>query len=90
MEIQWNIEKAEANLRKHRVSFEEAKTVFDDPLAVTVDDEPHSFDERRFITVGESRIGRLVLVCHTIGEENVRIISARVPTNSERKDYEHG
>ena len=90
MEIEWDKNKAEANLRKHQVSFEEAETVFDDPLALTVNDESHSFDEKRFITVGESKIGRLILVSHTIGKENVRIISARKPTRGEREDYEHG
>lgn len=54
------------------------------------DDEIHSFDEKRYITIGESVAGRLLLVCHTIGKENVRIISARKPTRGERKDYEHG
>jgi uncharacterized DUF497 family protein len=90
MKIEWDIFKAAENLRKHNVSFEEAETVFDDPLALTVNDESHSFDEYRFITIGESLIGRLILVCHTIGAENVRIISARKPTSGERKDYETG
>ena len=90
MEIEWDIQKAEANFRKHKVSFEEAESVFDDPLALTVSDEIHSFDENRFITIGESKVGRLLLVSHTIGAENVRIISARKPTSGERKHYEHG
>ena len=90
MAIQWDKTKAEVNLRKHNVSFEEAETVFDDPFALTVNDELHSFDERRFLTIGESRVGRLILVCHTFGEENVRIISARLPAKSERKGYENG
>lgn len=89
MEIQRDKSKAEANLRKHQVSFEEAETVFDDPLALTVADKS-SYDEKRLITIGESKIGRLILVCHTIGEENVRIINARKPTRGERKDYERG
>lgn len=90
MEFQWDKDKAESNLRKHQVSFEEAESVFDDPLALTVTDEIHSFDEKRFITIGESKVGRLILVCHTIGEESVRIISARKPTRGEIKNYEHG
>ena len=89
MEIEWDIQKAEVNFRKHKVSFEEAESVFDDPLALTVNDEVHSFNENRFITIGESKVGRLLLVSHTIGEENVRIISAREPTSGERKHYEH-
>lgn len=90
MEIQWDKSKAETNLRKHKVSFEEAETVFDDPFALTIDDESHSFDERRFITIGESKVGRLILVCHTFNEENVRIISARLLTKREREEYENG
>jgi uncharacterized DUF497 family protein len=90
MKVEWDKMKARANLGKHQVSFEEAETVFDDPLALTADDELHSYDEKRYITVGESKAGRLILVCHTIGEENVRIISARKPTRSEMKAYEHG
>ena len=89
MKIQWNKNKAIVNLHKHQVSFEEAKDVFDDPLALTISDDSHSVDEKRFITIGKSRIGRLILVCHTIGEENVRIISARKPTRGERKKYEN-
>lgn len=90
MEIEWDIQKADANFRKHKVSPEEAASVFDDPLALTVNDDAHSFDEQRFTTIGESKVGRLLLVCHTIGEENVRIISAGTPTKSERNDYEDG
>ena len=90
IEFEWDVQKAEANFRKHKVAFAEAKSVFDDPLALMVNDEIHSFEENRFITIGESKVGRLLLVCHTIGVENVRIISARTPTSAERKDYEHG
>lgn len=90
MKCEWDKTKAKVNLRKHQVSFEEAETVFEDVLALTINDESHSFDEKRFITVGESLAGRLILVCHTIGDENVRIISARQPTKSESEDYENG
>jgi uncharacterized DUF497 family protein len=90
MEFEWDIQKAESNFRKHKVSFEESKSVFFDPLALTVNDDDLSFEEDRFITIGESKAGRVILVCHTIGEENVRINSARTPTKGERKDYEHG
>ena len=90
MKYDWDENKALANLKKHQISFEEAKTVFDDPLALTIGDDEHSFDEKRFITIGESRIGRLILVCHTIGKENVRIVSARKPTRGERENYENG
>ncbi len=90
MKFEWNKNKAKTNLQKHQISFEEAKSVFDDPLSLTIDDETHSYDEKRYITIGESKIGRLILVGHTIGKENVRIISARKPTRGERKDYENG
>jgi uncharacterized DUF497 family protein len=90
MKVEWDKTKAGVNFRKHRVSFEEAETVFADPSALTTDDESHSYDEKRYITIGESKAGRLILVCHTIGKENVRIISARKPTRSETKAYEHG
>ena len=90
MKFEWDKNKAKTNLQKHQISFEEAESVFDDPLSLTIDDETHSYDEKRYITVGESKIGRLILVCHTIGKENVRIISARKPTRGERKDYENG
>lgn len=89
MKYEWDKTKAKANLRKHQISFEEAKTVFEDLLALTIQDESHSFEEKRFITVGESIAGRLILVCHTFGGENVRIISARKPTRGERKRYEN-
>ncbi len=90
MKVQWDKNKAIVNLHKHKVSFEEAESIFDDPLALTLSDDAHSLDEKRFITLGESEIGRLILVCHTIGEENVRIISARKPTRGERENYEDG
>jgi uncharacterized DUF497 family protein len=90
MKFEWDDKKAKVNLQKHRISFEEAETVFDDSLSLTIADETHSFDEKRFITIGESKAGRLILVCHTIGGENVRIISARKPTQGERMDYENG
>ena len=90
MKYEWDKTKSEINFRKHLVSFEEAESVFGDPLALTIEDETHSFDEKRFTTIGESKAGRVLLVCHTIGEENVRIISARKPSKGERKSYEHG
>ena len=90
MRFEWDKNKAKTNLQKHRISFEEAKSVFNDPLSLTISDESHSYNEQRYITVGESKIGRLILVCHTIGEENVRIISARKPTRGERENYGNG
>lgn len=88
MRFEWDREKAKRNLRKHRVSFEEAATVFYDPLSATFDDPEHSIDERRFITVGYSSRGRLLVVSHTERGEVLRIISARLATARERKRHE--
>ena len=90
MRFEWDKNKAKVNLQRHQISFEEAESVFDDSFSLTINDDSHSFDESRFITIGESKTGRLILVCHTIGAENVRIISARKPSHKERKDYENG
>jgi uncharacterized DUF497 family protein len=88
MIFEWNPEKAKLNLAKHTVSFEEASTVFGDPLSETFDDPDHSVDESRFIIIGHSISGRLLFVSHTDDEKIVRIISARELTAAERKDYE--
>ncbi len=90
MQIEWDENKAASNLVKHKVSFAEAQTVFDDPLAATADDPDHSFDERRFITIGESFAGRLLVVSHTLEPDVLRIVSARKPTRGERESYENG
>ena len=85
----WNTEKAKSNWLKHGISFDEATTVFDDPLARIFDDEPHSTDEKREIIVGHSIKSRLVVVCFAERRnERIRIISARLSTRKERKDYE--
>ncbi|MBF2049063.1 MAG: BrnT family toxin [Leptolyngbya sp. IPPAS B-1204] len=88
MEFEWDQSKAASNLKKHGVSFEEAKTVFDNPLAVIFDDEAHSVDEQREIIIGHSRQNRLLLIAFTERSGNVRIISARLATRQEREDYE--
>lgn len=88
MQFEWDPEKAERNVRKHRVSFDEAVTVFYDPLSATFDDPDHSVGERRFITVGYSAQGRLLAVSHTERGKAVRIISARPATRHERKRHE--
>ncbi len=90
MKVEWDPKKAERNLKKHFVSFKEATTVFGDPLSVTFPDPDHSIDEERFITIGESQGGRLLMVSHTDRGERVRIISAREVTNREKKFYEEG
>ena len=88
MQFDWDPDKAKGSLRKHRVSFDEAVTVFYDPLAATFDDPHHSVDEHRFITVGYSSRGRLFVVAHVDRGESVRIISARLATVQERKRHE--
>jgi uncharacterized DUF497 family protein len=88
MEFLWDPNKAAKNLEKHGVSFEEAATVFGDPLAVTYFDPDHSDDEDRFLTFGYSRDGVLLVVSHTDREDATRIISARRATRRERKIYE--
>jgi uncharacterized DUF497 family protein len=88
MEFEWDDEKAEANLVKHGVSFDEAKTVFDDPLYVDFYDPDHSFNEHRYIIIGESRQRRLLIVSYTEQNDVVRLISAREVTRSERETYE--
>ena len=90
MEFEWDEEKAAANLAKHGVSFEEARTVFDDPLYVDFYDPDHSPEEHRYIIIGESRQGRLLLVSYTERDDVTRLISAREVTRSEREAYEEG
>lgn len=90
MKIEWNETKEVSNLIKHKISFDEAQTVFDDQLAATVSDPDYSFSEKRFVTIGETFAGRLVVVSHTIESEIIRIISARKPTRGEREKYENG
>jgi hypothetical protein len=88
-EITWDPRKALTNLRKHKVSFDEASTVFEDPLSVTKPDPDHSLAERRFLTLGLSFSQQLVLVAHTEDSDEIRIISARLPTRSEQDAYEN-
>ncbi len=87
MQFEWNPIKARQNLKKHGVSFDEAVTVFYDPLSATFDDPDHSIDEQRCITVGLSSKGRLLVVAHVERGENTRIISARPATAHERKNH---
>jgi uncharacterized DUF497 family protein len=89
MRFEWDPQKDEENRTKHGVSFEEASTVFGDPLAATIPDPDHSEAEMRFVTMGLSSTGRLVVVSHTEEEDDLfRIISAREATSHERKAYE--
>ena len=88
MQFEWNTEKAKANLKKHEVSFDEAETVFDDPVFVIFADPDHSFEENRFIIMGESNQNRLLVVSYTERPPKTRLISAREATRPERKKYE--
>ena len=89
LESEWNDNKARTNLKKHGVDFVEGTSVFSDPLARIFVDEGHSTDERREIIVGHSSRKRLLLVCFTAPtKERVRVISARVATRREKRDYE--
>ena len=90
MKFKWDPEKARSNLRKHKVSFEEAATALKDPMAATGCDPDHSVGEERFVTFGVSERGRLLVVAHTEEEDILRIISARVASKGERKIYEEG
>jgi uncharacterized protein len=90
MEFGWNPDKAAINLRKHNISFQEATTVFDDSLSVTFPDPDHSIGENRYIIIGISRSGQLLVVSHTDRENYTRIISARRATRQERRFYESG
>ena len=84
----WDPQKAEENLRKHGVDFREAATVFDDSLSTTFPDDDHSSGERRFLIIGLSAFGRILVVSHTENGDKIRIISARAATRRERKFYE--
>ena len=90
MKYEWDENKATKILAKHGVSFTEAKTIFDDPLYVDFYDLDHSEDEERYLIVGESNRGRLLIVSYTERRELIRIISAREVTKSEREAYEEG
>ena len=91
----WDAKKAKAKRQKHKVSFEEAKTLFNDPLLLTFLDEEHSVKEERFISIGSSSRGRILLVVHTEQKEDensliIRLISYRKATALERRTYEEG
>jgi uncharacterized DUF497 family protein len=88
MQFEWDLRKEVSNRRKHGVGFREAATVFGDPLATTFPDIDHSALEERFLTIGESASGRVLVVAHAESGEKVRIISARQVTRQERKFYE--
>jgi uncharacterized DUF497 family protein len=84
----WDARKAAANLKKHGVDFREAATVFDDALSTTFPDRDHSSAEQRFLTLGQSAHGRVLVVSHTDEDARIRLISARGVTRRERRFYE--
>jgi uncharacterized DUF497 family protein len=88
LKFEWDEEKAATNLDKHGVLFQGASTVFADTLSVTISDPLHSFDEQRFVTIGESAEREILVVVHTQRDERIRIISAREATLRERQNYE--
>jgi uncharacterized DUF497 family protein len=88
LNFEWDAKKAQSNVTKHHVTFEEATTVFADALSKTIDDPDHSQTENRYIIVGQSHRERLLVVVHTERGDNIRIISARLASRRERRDYE--
>jgi uncharacterized protein len=90
MEFEWDNNKAITNLQKHGVSFAEAATVFGDPLSITFPDPDHSINESRFVTIGLSTAGKIIILSHTDRGNRIRIISARKTTRKEQKFYEEG
>ena len=88
MTVEWDSAKADRNLKKHGVSFIEAVSVFGDPLALMFADPSHSISENRFLTFGVSAMGRFLVIAHTDRGDNIRIISARLMTSRERRQYE--
>ncbi len=88
LKFEWNPKKAKQNIEKHGVSFDEAATVFSDPLSITYDDPDHSYGENRYIIIGLSALGNLLFISHAETDAVIRIISARLLTRKERKQYE--
>jgi uncharacterized DUF497 family protein len=88
--FEWDEQKAQLNQRKHSITFEEALTIFDDPLAITFEDKLHSNQEARFLTIGYSNLGRLLVVVATYRGNKTRLISSRPVTKRERTIYEQG
>lgn len=89
VEFEWDDEKADSNLKKHSVSFEEGATVFNDLQIDTIFDPDHSVDEERYISIGISIQGNLLVIVHTERGERIRLISCRKATDAERKTYEN-
>lgn len=90
IEVEWDESKNRLNQKNHQASFEEAATVFDDPLALITPDDEHSFSEKRYHIIGETVLGDVLIVTYTERGDKIRIISARTPTRRELRDYEEG
>lgn len=90
MNFEWDPEKAASNLDKHEVSFPEAASAFGDPFSLVIADPRHSQDESRWILLGLTSTGKLVVVAHAERGENIRLLSARVATRGKRQDDERG
>lgn len=90
VQFEWDSKKAQSNKRKHGITFEEASTIFGDPLSVTIHDPAHSIGKDRFITIGRSIDDKLIVVVHIDRDDTVRIISARKATRNEKRKYERG
>lgn len=88
LNFEWDDDKAAGNLRKHKVSFDEAKTVFADPFSITISDAEHSDDEYRFVDIGASVNGRVIVVVYAERASKTRLISSRQATKAERYKYE--
>ena len=88
--FEWDEKKAKENFRKHKVSFEEAKTIFADPFLMTFPDPEHSDSEQRYLNIGISSKGRVLVLVHTERGGNTRIINCRKATTNERRAYEKG
>ena len=90
LRFEWDNKKAQSNKRRHGITFEEASTIFGDPLSITIHDPAHSIGEDRFITIGTSVDNNAIVVVHTARDDTIRIISARKATRNERRQYEQG
>ncbi len=90
LQFEWDDKKAQSNKRKHGITFGEASTIFGDPLSITIPDPAHLIGEDRFITIGTSANGKLIVIVHTERDDIIRIISARNATRNERRQYEQG
>jgi uncharacterized DUF497 family protein len=86
--FEWSLAKAKASRKKHGIGFDEAVTVFRDPLSITVHDPDHSPEEDRYVIIGQSREHRLLVVVHTERGSGIRLISARIATRQERRQHE--